>query len=383
MERDFFIDFDSSIFPSPSFVVDTDALKSNLDILDSVRKKTGSKILLAQKGFAMFSLYPFIREYLDGVCASGLNEARLGYEEFALEVHTYSPAFIENDFDSILEFSDHIVFNSFSQLEKYREKTLFAGKTIGLRINPEHRETEVEIYDPCRTGSRLGVTVENFKKDNLEGVTGLHFHTLCEKNSDSLERTLRAAEKRFGEYFKKMKWVNFGGGHHITRKDYDLELLVSLINRFKDKYGVDVYLEPGEAVALNTGVLVATVLDIVENCGKAAILDTSAATHMPDVLEMPYRPYITGSAEKGVKQFSYTLGGVSCLAGDIIGEYSFDSPLRPGDRLVFTDMAHYSMVKTTTFNGVNLPSIVKYSSSEKNFTVVKEFGYSDFKGRLS
>ncbi len=383
MERDFFLNFDPFSFPSPSFVVDTEALKANLEIIDSIREKTGCRILLAQKGFAMFSLYPLLRDYLDGVCASGLNEARLGYEEFGKEVHTYSPAFKESEFDEIISLSNHIVFNSFTQLEKFRSRALSAGKKIGIRINPEHRETDVEIYDPCRTGSRLGVTYDNFAGENLEGVTGLHFHTLCEKNADSLERTLSAAEKKFAPWFRKMDWVNFGGGHHITRKDYDKDLLVKLINNFRERYDVEVYLEPGEAVALNTGVLVAEVLDIVENRNIIAILDTSASTHMPDVLEMPYRPHIIGSGKKNEKKYTYTLGGVSCLAGDIIGEYSFDEKLKPGDRLVFTDMAHYSMVKTTTFNGVNLPSIIRYSSSDKSYEVVRSFGYQDFKGRLS
>lgn len=383
MERNNFIEMDPCKFPSPSFVVDVQALKSNLEVLDCLRKASGCSILLAQKGFAMFSLYPLLKKHLDGVCASGLNEARLGYEEFGKEVHTYSPAFIEQDFDSILKYSNHIVFNSFSQLNKYRDKVLAAGKIIGMRINPEHRETDVEIYDPCRTGSRLGVVRENFEENNLDGVTGLHFHTLCEKNSDSLERTLKAAEEKFGNIFQKMDWVNFGGGHHITRKDYDTNLLVNLIKTFSKKYSVKVYLEPGEAVALNTGVLVAEVLDIVKNNTLNAILDTSASTHMPDVLEMPYRPFVIGSGEKGEKEYTYTLGGVSCLAGDIIGEYSFDRELTPGDRLVFTDMAHYSMVKTTTFNGVNLPSIIKYDSSDRSFEIIKNFSYNDFRGRLS
>ncbi len=383
MERDYFIDFDPYCVPSPSFVVDTEALKSNLEIINRIREKTGCRILLAQKGFAMFSLYPLMRDFLDGVCASGINEARLGCEEFKKEVHTYSPAFRESEFGEILRYSNHIVFNSFSQLDKFRPAALSAGKKIGIRINPEHSETETEIYDPCRKGSRLGVTLHNFKGDNLEGISGIHFHTLCEKNADSLERTLSAAEKNFASWFKKMEWINFGGGHHITRKDYDRGLLVRLISSFMEKYDVDVYLEPGEAVALNTGVLVAEVLDIVENSGMNAILDTSASTHMPDVLEMPYRPHIIGSGKKYEKKHTYTLGGVSCLAGDIIGEYSFDKELKPGDRLVFTDMAHYSMVKTTTFNGVNLPSIVKYSSMDKSFEIIRNFSYKDFRERLS
>ncbi len=386
--------------------MDGDDLENNLKILDSVQKRTGCRILLAQKGFAMFHFYPLIKKYLKGVCASGLHEARLGREMFGGEVHTYSPAFKEDEFEKIALLSDHIVFNSFSQFSRFNPvlEKLRNGKRAesspengtaymeripetGIRINPEHSETETAIYDPCRRGSRLGVTIENFVRDfteeHLEAVSGLHFHTLCEKNADSLERTLAAAEKKFGKYFSRMKWVNFGGGHHITRDDYDIDLLCRIITDFREKYGVEVYLEPGEAVALNTGVLVSTVIDIVHNGGDIALLDASASTHMPDVIEMPYRPFIIGSGLPGEKKYSYTLGGPSCLAGDIIGGYSFDSPLKAGDRLVFTDMAHYSMVKTTTFNGVPLPAIVACRSSIGEYNIIREFGYNDFRGRLS
>jgi carboxynorspermidine decarboxylase len=385
VERNIYKKLDASRCPSPSFVVDEDDLENNLKILDSVQKRTGAKILLAQKGFAMFYFYPLIRKYLKGVCSSGLNEARLGYEEFGGEVHTYSPAFREEEFKEIARISGHVVFNSFSQLEKFLPllRKYNSAAEAGIRINPEQSETETAIYDPCRPLSRLGVTASNFREDLLEGITGLHFHTLCENNADSLERTLSAVEEKFGKYLSRIKWVNFGGGHHITRDDYDIDLLCRLITDFKNKYEVEVYLEPGEAVALNTGVLVSSVLDIVDNNGKVAILDVSAQTHMPDVIEMPYRPMILGSGEKDEKKHSYILGGTSCLAGDIIGEYSFDSPLKPGDRLVFTDMAHYSMVKTTTFNGVPLPAIAACSSKNGIYKIIKEFGYKDFKGRLS
>ena len=403
MDRNIYKKIDPYKCPSPSFVVDEEDLENNLKILDSVQRRTGCRILLAQKGFAMFHFYPLIRKYLCGVCASGLHEARLGREEFKGEVHTYSPAFRDEEFDEIAGISDHIVFNSFSQLEKFRFRAdkiradrarsgsaSEAGRSssevkpeLGIRVNPEHSETETALYDPCRPGSRLGVTIDNFEEDKLEGVSGLHFHTLCEKNADSLERTLKVFESKFERFIGRMKWINFGGGHHITREDYDIDLLCRLITDFQSRYGTKVYLEPGEAVALDTGVLVATVLDIVHNGGSIALLDASASNHMPDVIEMPYRPMIIGSGLGGEKKYNYTIGGTSCLAGDIIGSYSFDTPLKPGDRLIFTDMAHYSMVKTTTFNGVPLPAITACRSSEGIYKVIRNFGYEDFRMRLS
>ncbi len=386
MERNIYKRIDPYKCPSPSFVVDRDDLETNLKILDSVQKRTGCKILLAQKGFAMFHFYPLIKQYLAGVCASGLHEAKLGREEFGKEVHTYSPAFKEDEFEEIIEISDHIVFNSFSQLKKFIPVIKKQNKKIsaGIRVNPQHSETETAIYDPCRPGSRLGVTLKNFEEDQLDSISGIHFHTLCEKNSDSLERTLDAVEKQFGRFFSKMKWVNFGGGHHITRNDYDIELLCKLIIDFKKRYNnIDVFLEPGEAVALNTGVFISTVIDIVHNGDNIAILDASASTHMPDVIEMPYRPMIISSGFPGEKKYNYIIGGCSCLAGDIIGSYSFDKELKSGDRLVFTDMAHYSMVKTTTFNGVPLPSIVEAVSKNGEYNIIRTFGYNDFKKRLS
>jgi len=366
--------------------VDIDDLETNLKILDSIQKRTGCKILLAQKGFAMFHFYPLIKQYLAGVCASGLHEAKLGKEEFGKEVHTYSPAYKEEEFEEIAEISNHIVFNSFNQLKKFLPVIKKSNKdiSVGIRVNPQHSETEVAIYDPCRQGSRLGVTIENFEEDQLENISGIHFHTLCEKNADSLERTLAAIEKQFGKFFNRIKWVNFGGGHHITRDDYDIELLCKIITDFKNRYNnIEVFLEPGEAIALNTGVFVATVVDIVHNGDYIAILDASASTHMPDVLEMPYRPMIIGSGLPEEKKYTYTVGGCSCLAGDIIGSYSFDKELKPGDKLVFTDMAHYSMVKTTTFNGVPLPSIVAARTKYGEYKVIRKFGYNDFKERLS
>jgi len=376
------IDFHA--LPSPCFVVDEELLRKNLEILDSVQKRTGCRILLALKGFSMYSTFPLVKQYLKGVTASSLNEARLGFEKMGKEVHAYAPAYVEAEFDELLKYCDHIVFNSFNQWNKYKDRVKnVRDKTIecGIRINPEYSESQTPIYDPCYQHSRLGVTLANFRPDELEGIDGLHFHTLCQQNSDALERTVRVVEEKFGQYLYQMKWLNLGGGHHITRADYDLETLVRVINRLQDKYGLVVYLEPGEAVALNTGYLVATVLDIIDNGMNIAILDTSAACHMPDVLEMPYRPEVIGAGLPQEKAYTYRFGGLTCLAGDVIGDYSFDEPLKPGDRVVFTDMAIYSMVKTNTFNGVNLPAIAKYNEQE-GIQIIKRFGYEDFVSRL-
>lgn len=368
--------------PSPCFVVDEALLIQNLERLASVQERTGCKILLAQKAFSMFSLYPLIGKYLSGATASGLYEAKLGYEEMGKENHVYCPAYREDEFDEITRLCGHILFNSFTQWQKFKDRALAAGCECGIRINPECSTQDHAIYDPCSPGSRMGVTAANFQPELLDGITGLHFHTLCEQNADALEQTLDAVEAKFGAYLPKMKWLNFGGGHHITRPDYDVEKLISLINRTQERYGVQVYLEPGEAVALNAGFLVCTVLEIVENGISNAILDTSAACHMPDVLEMPYRPPLLGAGLPEEKPYCYRLGGPTCLAGDIIGDYSFDHPLAPGDRLIFGDMAHYSMVKTNTFNGMALPSIA-ILDQEGNLRVKKTFGYEDFKERLS
>ena len=369
--------------PSPCFVVDYHALERNMAIFDRVQKESGAKCLLALKGFAMFATFPLLKKTLYGVCASSINEAILGCEEFGREVHTFSPAYNEESFKQCLEVSNHIVFNSFSQFELFKTlREQFADKVeFGLRVNPEHSEGDVALYDPCTEFSRLGIVRAEFENKNLAGISGLHFHTLCEQDSYALERTLDAFEEKFGNFIPKMKWINFGGGHHITRDDYDVAHLCKIIKRFKEKYNVEVYLEPGEAVALNAGVLVTTVLDIIYNGMFIAILDTSATAHMPDVLEMPYRPIIQNAGEAGEKAYTYRLGGNSCLAGDVISDYSFDKPLKIGDKLQFLDMAHYSMVKTTTFNGVKLPAIALYR--DKKVEIIKEFGYEDFKNRLS
>lgn len=371
---------------TPCFVVNETRIEENLKIIDRVQQEAGCKILLAFKGFAMWSLAPLVRKYLPGVSASSVNEAFLGREKFGGELHVYAPAYSENDLNFLVRLADHIVFNSPDQWEKYKPlMKLNPHISSGLRINPEHSEVETKIYDPCAPFSRLGTPRKNFLEnlDKLGGIEGLHFHNLCELNSDSLERTLKVVEENFGFYFNKLKWINFGGGHHITRSDYDVERLISIIKDFKKKYNLQVYLEPGEAIALNCGVLIAEVLDTFNNGMDIAILDASATTHMPDVLEMPYRPAILNGANPGEKAFTYRLGGPSCLAGDVIGDYSFDKPLKSGDKLVFGDMAHYSMVKTTTFNGVGLPSIYIYNSDKNEIRLVKHFGYEDFKGRLS
>lgn len=372
-------------FPTPCFIVDRVLLKKNLEILDDVQKRTGAKILLALKGFSMFSTFDLISEYLHGICASSPHEARLGRRHFKKEVHSFAAAYSDSDFEELTELSDHIVLNSMSQYEHFKERIAQLSDTItfGLRINPEHRETEVEMYDPCAPFSRLGITDQNFPDELPAYISGLHFHNLCEKNSDSLERTLKSVESKFGKYLHKCKWVNFGGGHHITRDDYDIDLLCNLISTFKNKYSVEVYLEPGEAIALNTGFLNATVLDIIHNQIDIAILDTSAAAHMPDVLEMPYRPYVIGSGEINEFSNNYRFAGLSCLAGDVIGDYSFKEKLHPGDKVLFTDMAIYSMVKTNTFNGIKLPDIYYYDSDEDKVLHRKTFGYVDFEMRLS
>ncbi len=367
---------------TPAYIIKEELLEKNLRVLQSVASRTGCKILLAQKAFSMFYFYPLIGKYLAGATASGLYEAKLGKEAMPGENHIFSPAYKESEFDEILSVCDHLVFNSFTQWKKFRSRALAAGKICGLRINPEHSTQEHGIYDPCAAGSRLGIPLAAFEEGELDGISGLHFHTLCEQNSDALEETLQAVEEKFGKYLHQMKWLNFGGGHHITREDYDIERLIRCIDHVKKTYDLEVYLEPGEAVALNAGFLLTEVLETIENHGKIAILDTSAACHMPDVLEMPYRPMIAGSGQPGEKPYTYRLGGPTCLAGDIIGEYSFDQPLQVGDRLIFCDMAIYSMVKNNTFNGMPLPSIVA-QHKDGTIKLVKKFGYQDFKMRLS
>lgn len=379
------MNIDFRALPTPCYLIDERLLIKNLEILHSVQARTGCSILLALKGFSMYSVFPLVGKYLTGITASSLFEARLGYEKMGKEVHVYAPAYGQEEFEELLRYADHIVFNSFDQWHKFKDKVQNTrGKqiTCGLRINPEYSEIETPIYNPCYQYSRLGVTLANFRPEELDGITGLHFHTMCEQNADTLERTGKVVDEKFGPYIKRMKWLNLGGGHHITRPDYDLDTLVRCISFFQDKYGVDVYLEPGEAIALNTGFLVARVLDIVDNEMKIAILDTSAACHMPDVLEMPYRPNVRDAGKPGEYAHTYRLGGLTCLSGDIIGDYSFKQPLKPGDRLVFCDMAHYTMVKNNMFNGVNLPAIAVYNETE-GIRIVKQFGYEDFISRLS
>ncbi|MBI9077504.1 MAG: carboxynorspermidine decarboxylase [Desulfatibacillum sp.] len=368
--------------PTPCYVVEESRLESNLSILDHVQQESGAKILLALKGFAMYGVFPLIRQTLCGVTASSLNEARLGFEEFGGEVHLCAPAYKEEEFGLMLDYCKHVVFNSFSQKNKFLPAALERGAQCGMRINPEHNEVETPIYDPCGPFSRLGVTLENFRGNALDGITGLHFHNLCEKGAGALVRTLQAVEDRFGPYLDSMEWINMGGGHHITREGYDTELLCSTLKNFAERHGVQVYLEPGEAVALHAGVLVASVLDVVHNKMPIAILDASAATHMPDVLEMPYRPDVEGARAPGELPHTFRLAGPSCLAGDVIGDYSFEQPLKPGDRLIFFDMAHYTMVKNNTFNGINLPSIAVGRKSGE-IEVLRSFTYQDYKGRLS
>jgi len=381
------IDIDKilQLSPSPAYVVDLGRLRHNLAILDHVQQRSGARILLALKAFSMWSVFPIIRETLQGVCASSPWEARLGREQFSREVHSFAAAFKENDVVELLQISNHLVFNSFGQLERFRplwEKE--KGRvSIGLRVNPEHSEGHTEIYDPCAANSRLGIPRKEFEGRSLSGVEGLHFHTLCEQLFEPLERTAKAFEEKFGEFLPRMKWLNFGGGHHITREGYDIDGLVELVKYFRDKYDLEVYLEPGEAVAIGTGILVAEVLDVVNNGMDIAILDVSATCHMPDILEMPYRPGIKGGYNPGEKPYTYRLGGASCLAGDVIGDWSFEQPLHPGDRLAFEDMSHYTMVKTTTFNGIQHPHICTFEPETKDLKVVRSFGYEDFKQRLS
>lgn len=386
--------FDLAAVATPAFVVDLGLLEDNLKKLALVQKESGAKVLLALKGFSMFATFPLVRRYLSGCCASGLHEALLAHEEFGREVHVYAPAFKEEEMRRIIPIADHISFNSLRQWRLHRPQIEAArarghAPSPGLRVNPEHSEVEVALYDPCSPGCRLGTRADALEGEDLSGLEGLHFHALCEQNSDVLERTLAAVEQRFPRLLDQVKWVNMGGGHHITRSDYDVERLIRVVGDFKRRTGKEVYLEPGEAVALNTGYLVASVLDVVgegSTAGDAlptAILDTSATCHMPDTLEMPYRPHVIGSGEAGELAHTYRLGGMSCLAGDIINDYSFTKPLEIGQKLVFTDMAHYTMVKTTTFNGVPHPDLVTYDPATDELRVVRRIGYEEFKRKLS
>lgn len=374
---------DLSCVPTPCYIVEEEKLKKNLAVLDYVQQKTNCKILLALKAFSMYAVFPILNKKLKGTAASSLNEARLGYEKFGREVHLCAPAYKEEEIKKLIFYSSHIVFNSFSQVVKFKKYIQNSPKKIkcGIRINPEVTEVKTTVYNPCCKNSRLGVTLKEFKNDLLNGITGLHFHTLCESNADALERTLTIVEKNFSPIIKKMQWINFGGGHHITRKNYDIKKLCKIILNFKKNYSVEVYLEPGEAVVLNAGVLVASVLDIIYNKMNIAVLDVSASAHIPDVLEMPYRPEILTAGKPKEKPYLYKLTGPTCLAGDIIGDYSFAKPLKVGDKLIFTDMLHYTMVKNTTFNGVNLPSIAIWTK-DKKLKIIKKFGYEDYRERL-
>ena len=373
--------------PTPCYVIDEKKLKENLEILGDVREKAGCRILLAQKAFSCFYEYPLIGQYLDGTTASGLYEARLGKEEMGKENHVFAPAYKDADIKELGEICDHIIFNSFAQLRRHKDAV--SGKSLGLRINPEcSTQGDHAIYDPCAPGSRLGVTKEVFKREIaaepqlFDALDGLHFHTLCEQNADDLAKTLEAVEEKFGPWLSKIKWLNMGGGHHITRDDYDRELLIKCIRHIRDTYGVEVYLEPGEAIALNAGYLVTEVMDIVENGLSVLILDASAACHMPDVLEMPYRPPLKDSGNVGEKAFTYRLSSCTCLAGDVIGDYSFEKQIHVGDKLYFQDMAIYSMVKNNTFNGIPLPGIA-VMKEDGDCEMIRTFGYEDFKGRLA
>ncbi len=380
---------DKRAIETPFYLCEERLLEKNLKILDDVQKRSGAKIILALKGFAMWSTFPLVSKYLKGCTASGLYEARLAREEFSrynenTEVHTYSPAFKENEIQEISKLSNHIVFNSINQINKFLLKTKEYNPNIhtSLRINPEVSASPKDIYNPCGLYSRLGTTLENIDESTLNSLDGLNFHALCEQNVEALEEVLEVFEKNFSKYFKNLKYINFGGGHHITRKGYDIERLICIIKEFRLKYQIDVYLEPGEAVGWETGYLESTVLDVFENGMSVAILDTSAEAHMPDTLAMPYRAEVRGAGKAGEKKYTYRLGGNTCLAGDIMGDYSFDAPLKVGDRVIFEDQIHYTFVKNTTFNGIKLPSLV-LEKLDGSVEVVKEFGYEEYRDRLS
>ncbi len=370
--------------PSPCWLLEEKLLKKNLELIEDIKNQSGAKVLLALKGYALWKSFPLLKPYLDGCCASGLHEAKLAHETFGKEVHTYSPAFKEEEIKEIAKISHHLVFNSPAQFHTFavQAKKVNPKLSLGLRVNPEYSESPKEIYNPCGLYSRLGTTVKNLDETVLEHCDGLHFHALCEQDSSALENVLQNFEDKFGAYITKMKWINFGGGHHITRKGYDIEKLVALIKGFKKKYAVEVYLEPGEAIGWETGTLITTVLDIVDNGLNIAILDASAEAHMPDTIIMPYRAEVRGAGETGEKKYTYRLAGNTCLAGDIMGDYSFDAPLKIGDKVVFEDQMHYTMVKATTFNGVKLPSIA-IEKEDGSVEVLRTFGYEDFKERLS
>ncbi len=382
---DFPMDIISQV-QTPCYLISEDAVRRNCEILDTVQQRTGAKILLALKAFALPAIFPLIRTYLHGVCASGPIEAQLGREEFGREVHTYAPAYTDDQIKRVICYSDHILFNSVSQWQRHSHSLRAEKRTIevGFRVNPGHAEVEIDLYNPCLPGSRFGLSPEDLEGIDLTGISGLHFHALCEQNSDVLVRVLEQFERRFAAYIDKMQWINFGGGHHITRADYDVDLLCETIIAFRKRHNnIPVYLEPGEAVILNGGIFITSVVDTMQNGMDIAILDSSAETHMPDVLAMPYRPHIIGSGEAGEFLHTYRLGGISCLAGDIVGDYSFPTPLEQGQRLVLTDMALYSFVKNNTFNGVELPAIYTCSLKERTPSLIKSFGYNDYRSRIA
>ncbi|MGQ4275430.1 carboxynorspermidine decarboxylase [Pseudidiomarina sp. E22-M8] len=372
----------TDVIPSPCYVCDEALLERNLKLMERVQRESGAQIILALKGFSMWSTFPLIRQYLGGCTASSVWEAKLAAEEFGREVHAYAPGYKPAEIDVLLPLVNHISFNSLNQWHAYREQVMASGVSAGLRVNPEHQEAETELYDPSAPGSRLGIRAADLDNADLTGIEGLHVHNLCECDSFALERTLQAVEAKFGALLHKVKWLNLGGGHLMTRTGYDVDHLVRQLKRLRETYNLQVILEPGSAVAWQTGPLVAEVVDIIENDGPIAILDISATAHMPDVLEMPYRPAITGAREPGILPHTYKLGGNSCLAGDVIGLYSFDQPLQPGSRIIFEDMMHYTMVKTSFFNGVEHPSI-GILRRDGNFDLIRKFSYEDFRSRLS
>jgi len=373
-----------NILPSPCWLLEESLLIKNLELLKYVKEQSGSKVLLALKGYALWKSFDTIKPYLNGCCASGLHEAKLAHETFAKEVHTYSPAFKEEELEEIAKISQHLVFNSPAQFKRFSKKAkeINPNISLGLRVNPEYSASPKEIYNPCGLNSRLGTTIVNFDETILDHCDGLHFHALCEQDSDALESVLKNFEEKFANYIPQMKWINFGGGHHITRKGYDVEKLIDLIKSFKKKYNVEVYLEPGEAIGWETGTLISTVLDIVHNGMDIAILDTSAEAHMPDTIIMPYRAEVRGAGASGENKYTYRLAGNTCLAGDIMGDYSFNTPLQTGDKIIFEDQMHYTMVKASTFNGIKLPSIA-IQRVNGEIEIIREFGYEDFKERLS
>lgn len=371
--------------PSPCYVLDEQLLRNNLALIKSVKERAGVNIIMAFKAFSLWPAFPIVREYIPYSTASSIHEARLAWEEMGSLAHTYSPAYTEAEFPAILQYSSHITFNSFSQFERFLPLAKAADRkvSLGIRINPEYSEVETDLYNPCAPGSRMGVIADQMPERLPEDIEGIHFHTLCESTSYNLEATLKAIEEKFAPYLQQAKWLNMGGGHLMTRKDYDVDHLVEVLRRFKEKWQLELILEPGSAFAWETGILVSEVVDVVENHGiSTAILNVSFTAHMPDCLEMPYKPRIRGAHHEPVKgKPTYRMGGNSCLSGDFIGYWSFDAPLKPGDKIVFEDMMHYTLVKTTMFNGVPHPAIALWNEAE-GLKVVREFGYEDYKNRM-